>query len=302
MTLVPRFHFHGQERMTGLDGGAHKGLVTVTPNCVIRHPELGIIMTGPASVPLDAEGNWIAALPEGTDLDAADVVDSDPSDPVMSIVGPPGADGAPGEQGPPGDPGGPPGPQGEPGLTGPPGPQGEPGADSTVPGPVGPVGPPGETGPAGAPSTVPGPAGPQGEPGIPGPAGPEGDPSTVPGPAGPEGPPGPEGPEGPESTTATYQTVYREVSGVFLLDSEHGGFRLLLAGDTAVQVPFVPTSGPQGCTVLVHISGAFAVTFPSYVGWDNGTPPAYVSPALYSFTTLDWGTTWTGAQIAQATG
>ena len=50
----------------------------------------------------------------------------------------------------------------------------------------------------------------------------------------------------------------------------------------------------QGHTFLLRLSGAFTPTFPASVDWADGAAPTYVGKALYSFTTLDAGTTWLG--------
>lgn len=53
-----------------------------------------------------------------------------------------------------------------------------------------------------------------------------------------------------------------------------------------------------GHTFLLWLSGAFTPTFPASVDWDSATAPAYASPSLYGFTTVDGGTTWAGTLIA----
>ena len=50
----------------------------------------------------------------------------------------------------------------------------------------------------------------------------------------------------------------------------------------------------------LHLSGAFAPTWAASIKWADGTAPAYASPALYVFLTVDGGTTWQGVQSGKA--
>jgi hypothetical protein len=61
---------------------------------------------------------------------------------------------------------------------------------------------------------------------------------------------------------------------------------------------------PSGkCTVFVLIlRGAFTPTFPAAVDWGDATPPTYTTPSAYTFTTVDAGTIWMGAQTGKAFG
>lgn len=59
---------------------------------------------------------------------------------------------------------------------------------------------------------------------------------------------------------------------------------------------------PSGdCTVFVLIlRGAFTPTFPASVDWSGGAAPTYTTPSVYTFTTVDAGATWLGAQVGAA--
>lgn len=63
----------------------------------------------------------------------------------------------------------------------------------------------------------------------------------------------------------------------------------------------LPTSGNQG-SVTVIVKGAFTPTWPGSVVWDNGVQTPYADPAVYSFLTVDGGTTVFGfvAGVAMA--
>lgn len=59
---------------------------------------------------------------------------------------------------------------------------------------------------------------------------------------------------------------------------------------------------PSGdCTIFVLIlRGAYTPTFPGSVDWAGGAAPTYTTPSVYTFTTVDGGTTWLGAQVGTA--
>lgn len=61
---------------------------------------------------------------------------------------------------------------------------------------------------------------------------------------------------------------------------------------------------PSGdCSVFVLIlRGAFTPTFPASVDWGDASAPTYTTPSLYTFATVDAGTTWLGAQVGKAFG
>lgn len=55
-----------------------------------------------------------------------------------------------------------------------------------------------------------------------------------------------------------------------------------------------PSSGSLG-TMLLILRGAFDPTWPASVDWSGAAEPTYASPAVYTFTTVDGGTTVFGA-------
>jgi hypothetical protein len=61
---------------------------------------------------------------------------------------------------------------------------------------------------------------------------------------------------------------------------------------------------PSGdATVFVLIlRGAFTPTFPGAVDWADASAPTYTTPSVYTFTTVDSGTIWLGAQVGKAFG
>lgn len=60
-----------------------------------------------------------------------------------------------------------------------------------------------------------------------------------------------------------------------------------------------PTVTGAAVIVLV-LRGAFTPTFPASVDWSGGSAPAYTTPSVYTFSTVDSGTTWLGAQVGSA--
>ena len=61
-----------------------------------------------------------------------------------------------------------------------------------------------------------------------------------------------------------------------------------------------PTPTATGHSFMLRLAGAFTPTFPAAVKWASGAAPTYATPALYTFTTLDGGTTWLGVQAGSA--
>lgn len=61
---------------------------------------------------------------------------------------------------------------------------------------------------------------------------------------------------------------------------------------------------PSGkCTIFTLIlRGAFTPTWPAAVDWPDATQPTYGSPTVYTFLTVDAGTTWLGASAGKAFG
>ena len=60
-------------------------------------------------------------------------------------------------------------------------------------------------------------------------------------------------------------------------------------------------SGDMSSFVLI-LRGAFTPTWPASVDWPDATEPTYTTPSVYSFLTVDAGTTWLGAQAGKAFG
>ena len=58
-------------------------------------------------------------------------------------------------------------------------------------------------------------------------------------------------------------------------------------------------SGKCSSFVLI-LRGAFTPTLPAAVKWSSAAAPTYTTPAVYTFTTVDAGTTWLGAQVGRA--
>lgn len=54
-----------------------------------------------------------------------------------------------------------------------------------------------------------------------------------------------------------------------------------------------PTSGKAGSTTVI-VRGAFTPTWPAAVDWPDGTEPTYAAPTVYTFLTVDGGTTVLG--------
>lgn len=61
---------------------------------------------------------------------------------------------------------------------------------------------------------------------------------------------------------------------------------------------------PSGKATLftLILRGAFTPTFPASVDWPDASAPTYSSPSVYTFLTVDAGTTWLGAQAGKAFG
>lgn len=60
-----------------------------------------------------------------------------------------------------------------------------------------------------------------------------------------------------------------------------------------------PASGSAG-SITVIVRGAFTPTWPAAVVWPDGTEPDYGSPTVYTFFTVDGGTTVFGATMGKA--
>ena len=58
-------------------------------------------------------------------------------------------------------------------------------------------------------------------------------------------------------------------------------------------------SGDCSSFVLI-LRGAFTPTLPASIDWSGGSAPTYTTPSVYTFVTVDAGTTWLGAQVGAA--
>jgi len=59
------------------------------------------------------------------------------------------------------------------------------------------------------------------------------------------------------------------------------------------------TSGKCSSFVLI-LRGAFTPTLPASIDWSGGSAPTYTTPSVYTFVTVDGGTTWLGSQAGNA--
>lgn len=71
--------------------------------------------------------------------------------------------------------------------------------------------------------------------------------------------------------------------------------------DQACTFTFANPAPSGKCSSFVLIlRGAFTPTLPASVDWSGGVAPTYTTPSMYTFTTVDAGTTWLGAQVGRA--
>lgn len=118
------------------------------------------------------------------------------------------------------------------------------------------------------------------------------------GPQGPTGATGPQGDAGPgDVLDPGFAVTVASVTGTYSIPVTVPGARLTMTAGTAFSFD-TPTQA--GMSLLVHLAGAFVPTWPASVKWHSGVAPVYAGPSLYSFTTLDGGTTWIGAQVGRA--
>lgn len=61
-----------------------------------------------------------------------------------------------------------------------------------------------------------------------------------------------------------------------------------------------PAPAGKCSSFVLILRGAFTPTLPASVDWSGGTAPTYTTPSMYTFTTVDAGTTWLGAQVGKA--
>jgi len=61
-----------------------------------------------------------------------------------------------------------------------------------------------------------------------------------------------------------------------------------------------PAPSGKNTTFVLILRGAFTPTFPAAVKWGDGAAPTYSTPTIYTFTTVDAGTTYYGQSVAKA--
>lgn len=61
-----------------------------------------------------------------------------------------------------------------------------------------------------------------------------------------------------------------------------------------------PAPSGDCSSFLLVLRGAFTPTLPASIDWSGGSAPTYSTPSVYSFITLDGGTTWLGSQMGSA--
>lgn len=61
-----------------------------------------------------------------------------------------------------------------------------------------------------------------------------------------------------------------------------------------------PAPSGKNTTFVLILRGAFTPTFPAAVKWGDGAAPTYSTPTIYTFTTVDAGTTWYGQSVGKA--
>ena len=88
------------------------------------------------------------------------------------------------------------------------------------------------------------------------------------------------------ATTGATETLDVSVYGVFDMTM-----------DEACEFTFSnPAPSGKSSSFLLILRGAFTPTFPASVDWSGGAP-TYATPSVYSFTTIDAGTTWLGTLV-----
>lgn len=61
-----------------------------------------------------------------------------------------------------------------------------------------------------------------------------------------------------------------------------------------------PAPSGKNTTFVLILRGAFTPTFPAAVKWPDGAAPTYTTPTIYTFTTVNAGTTWYGQSVGKA--
>jgi hypothetical protein len=63
-----------------------------------------------------------------------------------------------------------------------------------------------------------------------------------------------------------------------------------------------PAPSGKATIFTLILRGAFTPMFPTEVDWADASAPTYTTPSVYTFLTVDAGTTWLGAQVGAAFG
>jgi hypothetical protein len=97
------------------------------------------------------------------------------------------------------------------------------------------------------------------------------------------------------------QTVAATGATETLDTSVYGVFDMTM--DQACEFTFSnPAPSGKATTFVLILRGAFTPTLPASVDWADASAPTYTTPSVYTFTTVDAGTTWLGAQVGKAFG
>ena len=63
-----------------------------------------------------------------------------------------------------------------------------------------------------------------------------------------------------------------------------------------------PAPSGKATIFTLILRGAFTPTLPASIDWGDAAAPAYTTPSVYVFTTVDAGTIWLGSQVGKAFG
>lgn len=81
--------------------------------------------------------------------------------------------------------------------------------------------------------------------------------------------------------------------------SIYGVFDYTMGSSTTLTFSNPAPSGKNTTFVLI-LRGAFTPTLPASVKWNSGTAATYTTPSIYTFTTVDAGTTYYANQVGKA--
>ena len=95
------------------------------------------------------------------------------------------------------------------------------------------------------------------------------------------------------------QTVAATGSTETLDTAVYGVFDMTMDQNCTFTFSNPAPSGKASSFVLI-LRGAFTPTLPASVDWSGGAAPTYTTPSMYTFTTVDAGTTWLGTQAGAA--